>query len=203
VLFPKDTLDGIGDGRVTLAFRRWPRPRVRTGTRMRTRVGVVEVLDVKVVDPATITEADARRSGAGSLAELLGALDRYGSGEVHRIELRLAGPDPRVELRERAELSEAELANVAARLERLDAASRHGPWTRNVLELIRERPAVRAPDLAASLGRDTQPFKRDVRKLKELGLTESLRIGYRLSPRGEAVVASITARACSSAGRIR
>jgi hypothetical protein len=197
VLFPKDTLDGIGDGRVTLAFRRWPRPRVRTGTRMRTRVGVVEVLDVEVVDPATITEADARRSGAGSLGELLDALDRYGSGGVHRIELRFAGPDPRVELRERAELSGAELGDVAARLARLDAASRHGPWTRTVLELIRERPAVRAPDLAASLGRDTQPFKRDVRKLKELGLTESLRIGYRLSPRGEAVVASITARACS------
>ena len=29
-------------------------------------------------------------------------------------------------------------------------------------------------------------FKRDVRKLKELGLTESLEIGYRLSPRGVA-----------------
>ncbi len=29
-------------------------------------------------------------------------------------------------------------------------------------------------------------FKRDVRKLKELGLTLSLRVGYRLSPRGEA-----------------
>ena len=30
------------------------------------------------------------------------------------------------------------------------------------------------------------PFKRNVRKLKELGLTESLEVGYRLSPRGEA-----------------
>jgi hypothetical protein len=29
------------------------------------------------------------------------------------------------------------------------------------------------------------PFKLDVRKLKELGLTESLPVGYRLSPRGE------------------
>ena len=29
-------------------------------------------------------------------------------------------------------------------------------------------------------------FKRDVRKLKELGLTESLPVGYRLSPRGRA-----------------
>ena len=45
---------------------------------------------------------------------------------------------------------------------------------------------MRAPDLAASLGRETLPFKRDVRKLKELGLTESLEVGYRLSPRGRA-----------------
>ena len=31
-------------------------------------------------------------------------------------------------------------------------------------------------------------FKRDVRKLKELGLTESLEIGYRISPRGETLL---------------
>ena len=55
-----------------------------------------------------------------------------------------------------------------------------------MLGLIAERPATRAPDLAASLGRETAPFKADVRKLKELGLTESLEVGYRLSPRGRA-----------------
>jgi hypothetical protein len=33
------------------------------------------------------------------------------------------------------------------------------------------------------------PFKANVRKLKALGLTESLDIGYRLSPRGEALLA--------------
>ncbi|HEX7068738.1 MAG TPA: hypothetical protein VF295_11185 [Candidatus Limnocylindria bacterium] len=35
------------------------------------------------------------------------------------------------------------------------------------------------------------PFKLDDRKLKELGLTESLRPGYRLSPRGESVLARL------------
>jgi DNA-binding IclR family transcriptional regulator len=55
-----------------------------------------------------------------------------------------------------------------------------------VLDLIAEHPGVRAPDLAATLGMETLPFKRDVRKLKELGLTESLEVGYRLSPRGRA-----------------
>ncbi len=69
-----------------------------------------------------------------------------------------------------------------------DAASSAGPWTRQTLAIIDRSPGVRAPDLAAELGRDTPSFKRDVRKLKELGMTESLDIGYRLSPRGEAVV---------------
>ncbi len=78
-------------------------------------------------------------------------------------------------------MDDAERGELEARLERLDRASRHGPWTRTVLELIAARPEVRAPDLAAGLGLETQAFKRDVRKLKELGLTESLEVGYRLS----------------------
>ena len=55
-----------------------------------------------------------------------------------------------------------------------------------MLRLIAENPGVRAPDLAASLGRETLPFKRDVRKLKELGLTHSLPVGYEISHRGRA-----------------
>jgi DNA-binding IclR family transcriptional regulator len=62
--------------------------------------------------------------------------------------------------------------------------ARGAPWTRRLLELIRDRPETLAADLAASLGMQKAPFKRDVRRLKELGLTESLPVGYRLSPRG-------------------
>ena len=69
---------------------------------------------------------------------------------------------------------------------RVWTASRRGPWTGDVLRVIAARPAVRAAELAADLGLETQVLKRDVRKLKELGLTESLATGYRLSPRGAA-----------------
>jgi hypothetical protein len=98
----------------------------------------------------------------------------------------LAGPDPRVSLREQADLAPEDRAALDARLDRWDAARADGPWTRQVLRLIAERPGVRAPDLAASLGRETLPFKVDVRKLKELGLTVSLAVGYEISPRGRA-----------------
>jgi len=58
-----------------------------------------------------------------------------------------------------------------------------------VLALIAKRPAVRAGDLADQLGRERLAFKADVRKLKALGLTESLDVGYRLSARGQAWLA--------------
>ena len=114
---------------------------------------------------------------------------------MYRIGLRVDGPDPRVALRERGGPTDDELAAIERRLARLDGASRHGPWTMTVLRLIRDRPAVRAGDLAPVLGQDTQPFKRDVRKLKELGLTESLEVGYRLSPRGRSVLERLDRRA--------
>jgi hypothetical protein len=184
MLFRQDVLRRIGEGDVTLAFRRWRRPTVKAGGTLRTRVGVLAIESVELVDEAQLTDADARRAGAEDRAALLASLP--GAGALHRVEFRLAGPDPRIALRERSDISPAERAEIDARLARIDGASRHGPWTAKVLDLIAERPATRAPDLAASLGRETSGFKADVRKLKELGLTESLRIGYRLSPRGRA-----------------
>jgi len=43
--------------------------------------------------------------------------------------------------------------------------------------------------LAESVGRERDPFKIDVRKLKRLGLTQSFEVGYELSPRGRAFLA--------------
>jgi hypothetical protein len=183
VLIPPATAHGIADGSITLAFRRWDVPRMRPGSTQRTVAGVIEVTSVELVDADRLTEEDAARAGTRSLAELRRLLERRDGAHVYRMEVRLAGPDPRVALRERADLSADERRELDARLDRLDAA-RTRPWTREVLRLIAARPGVRAPDLASSLGRDTLPFKRDVRQLKELGLTCSLPVGYEISPRG-------------------
>lgn len=185
MLISPTTAAGVADGSVTLAFRRWDRPRMRPGSTQRTGAGVVRIDTLDEIDPATLTEDDARRAGVRTLAELRRLLDRRDGAHVYRMELSLAGADPRVALREQADLSEGERRAVDARLDRWDAA-RGVPWTRQVLRLIAERPGVRAPDLAASLGRETLSFKRDVRKLKELGLTVSLPVGYEISHRGRA-----------------
>jgi hypothetical protein len=188
VLFRRGALDGLADGTITVAFRRWARPRVRAGGQLRTAVGVLAVDAVDEMDFADITEDDARRAGFASLPDLLDDLATQREGRVFRIALHVAGPDPRVELRGRDALTDDELAEVERRLARLDAASRHGDWTVAVLRLIRDRPEVRAGDLAQTRGQEKLAFKRDVRKLKELGLTESLEVGYRLSARGRAVL---------------
>jgi hypothetical protein len=187
MLLRPDLLAAIGDGRVDLAFRRWERPRVRAGGRQRTAVGVIGFDEVREVTEEDITEADARRAGFQRREEVLAFLERRATGRIYRITLSLVGPDPRVALRQ-ALPSHDELGGIRHRLERLDRASRHGPWTVAVLRAIDQRPATRAADLATSFGRERLPFKADVRKLKELGLTESLEIGYRLSPRGRAVL---------------
>ena len=191
MLFEQRLWTGLADGSVTVTFRRWRRPRARPGGRHRTPAGVLAVDAVTEVDPAAITEADARRAGFASLAALLRQLDRHGDGPVYRVDFHHAGADPREALRQADDLSEEELAGLRARLERLDRAARDGPWTVATLELIGDRPGVRAADLAVAAGRERLPFKADVRKLKELGLTESLEVGYQLSPRGRVLLGRV------------
>ncbi|MXY88602.1 MAG: hypothetical protein F4Y92_07075 [Dehalococcoidia bacterium] len=190
MLLKRATLEGIAEGRITLAFRRWKRPTVRAGGELRTSIGVLAIDAVDRVGEGDITDIDARAAGYPDRDALLAELNRRPEGDLCRVALHLAGDDPRAALREQDALDDEAVAAIAARLDRFDRSSRRGPWTEAVLRLIADSPGTRAPDLAASLGRETQPFKRDVRKLKELGLTESLEIGYRLSPRGRAWLAA-------------
>jgi hypothetical protein len=191
MLMPMRLRESIARGEVTLTFRRWKRCQVVAGRCYRTAAGRLDVDKVDVVQPARITNAEARRAGFASRAELLEFLDGDDAIPVYRIRFRAAdGADERELLAGSAELSPGDVTTITTRLARLDRASSHGPWTRALLERIAAQPAVRAADLAAGFGRETQPFKLDVRKLKNLGLTISLERGYRLSPRGQAYLAS-------------
>lgn len=183
MLFAERFWPGLADGSITLAFRRWTRPRARVGSRHTTPAGVLEIEAVEVVSAGAVTDHEARRGGFRDRAALLAEIGAGTDDQVHRIAFRHVGTDPRVELRERP-LEPDEVPDVVARLDRMDARAGGGPWTRATLAAIAARPEVRAGDLAAALGRERLAFKADVRKLKALGLTESLEVGYRLSPRG-------------------
>ena len=189
MLIKHQVLELIANGSVTLAFRRWKRPTVREGGQLRTAVGVLAIDAVDVVSIDEITEEDAQRAGYSSCQELLHMLNKNGDGAIYRIRLHFAGQDPREVLREQINLTDDELAKVRRKLGQFDIKSQDGSWTMTVLQLIREHPGVRATELAALAHLDTQVFKVKVRKLKELGLTESIaRGGYQLSPRGYEIV---------------
>jgi hypothetical protein len=174
VLFRRAQLDGIAAGVIDLQFRRWDRPRARAGGRQVTAVGVIRIDDVRVV--RRVTKAEARRAGFDTPDDVVRALRP--DGDLYRIALHLEGPDPRIALRETIP---EDFTELRAKVERV-------PWGYEYLRLIRDNPEVRAEELAASLGLEKRVFKPRVRRLKELGLTISLSPGYRLSPRGEALL---------------
>jgi hypothetical protein len=185
VQLPDVVLKGIVDGAVTHVYRRWDSPRAKVGGRQLTKLGVMAIDDVREVDLEQITEADARACGEKDLASLTKWLMKRPDDRIYRISLHYAGPDPRLALR--ADLpDEAGLEQIHAALAKMDAGKASGPWTHVILQWIRDNPAVVSKVLATLLERELQPMKVDIRKLKALGLTISLEVGYRLSPRGEA-----------------
>lgn len=192
---PMKAAQGVRDGSVTLAYRRWQRQDVKPGAVFTSSSGLVQVDAVEVVDAAQITDEDAVRAGwadADRLRKrLAGDADDPG-WTTYRVTVSWAGEDPRLALRASAELSDDDVADLDQRLERLDRASSHGRWTIRYLRLVEAHPERRAPDLAEMVGRETAPFKIDVRKLKNLGLTISHRVGYEISPRGAAYLARTT-----------
>jgi hypothetical protein len=189
VRFEQRLRDGIDSGAIVLAFRRWKRSQVVPGHRYRTGTGMAEVESVDVVEPSSVDAAQAREAGYASVGELLADLRGDPALPVYRIRLhRVDEPDPRDELARVASLTQADVTAITARLARMDRASSRGPWTGAVLALIADRPAVVSTVLAEAMGWERQDFKLHVRRLKELGLTLSLDVGYRLSPRGESYV---------------
>ena len=187
MIFPVATIDAIAAGDVRLAFRRWTAPRVKPGTRITNARGVVEIVSVEQVD--VITDDDARLAGFDDAEALLSFVDKKSrtGGDLYRIEVRYAGADPRHALRADVDLSDDEVADLRKRLDRMDSAV-DAPWTRRYLQLIADNPEIVSTTLAAEVGMPRPDFKLRVRRLKNLGLTESLEVGYRISPRGAALL---------------
>jgi hypothetical protein len=167
MLIKHQVLERIADGTVTLAFRCWKRPTVKTGGQLKTALGVLAIDAVTVTDIHEITEEDAQKAGYSSRSALLQALNKNREGEVYRIDLRFAGPDPREILRAQDNLSDDELAEVQKQLTQLDQKSQSGSWTMMILRLIQQHPGMRAKALSALANLDSQVLKVRVRKLKE------------------------------------
>lgn len=195
LLFTKPFHAGLVDGSITLTFRRWDKPHVKVGGRYRVHpIGVVEVDAISRVRVRDIAEADAKLAGFPSRAALVEYIGP-GIDEVWRIELHHGGDGDRVQIALDDKLSPEDVAAIGTKLDRM------GDWTRETLKLIAKHPRVAASKLAAKLGRETLPFKVDVRKLKKLGLTQSFEVGYEISPRGRAYLKARTRAGSGTSGR--
>jgi hypothetical protein len=190
MLFTAATLRGLNEGRVSCTYRRWDVVRPKVGSRFATSAGVVEVTSISRADEQQLTEQDAAEAGFDSVADLIKWCRAKGNGDLYRIGITLAGPDPRIELRRKDNLDPADVTTLNAKLDRMDRAAEN-PWTRNTLRQIQRMPGVVSTELAAEVGQERQAYKIRVRRLKALGLTESLDRGYRLSPRGQAYLAAL------------
>jgi hypothetical protein len=190
MLIKDDIIDQIKAGKITVLFRRWSRPGAKAGGTQMTQGGVIGIDSVEVVTEEDITELDAREAGFASKYELLSHLN-YRDDPIYRLRVYFAGEDPRKALRENDELGEKELNEIIDKLAKLDKNSKREPWTLQYLQLIHDMPSTYSGILADYLGTDIPHLKPWVRKLKALGLTESLSPGYRLSPRGEKVLEAL------------
>ena len=187
--FTADSHDDLAAGRITLTVRLWTRPQVKVGGRYNVGPVEIEVDDIELVPFGALTDEDVARTGMTDREAVRTRAAHAGPiGDdtlVYRIELRVVGKRRQPAARP---ADAKTVAEVIAKLDAMDARSAHGAWTRPTLRLIGNHPGTVSTELAAAVGRPRPEFKADVRKLKALGLTESLEVGYRLTRLGRAVV---------------
>lgn len=184
MLFTKPFKERIRRGEQTLTFRRWKRPQAKPGGLYKLPpVGAIRVASVEVVEAGDITDSDAMLAGHADRAETLAALGR-GDSAIYRIAFEYVAPE------QVPAPTHPPADEIVRRLSATDRRAKR-PWAVATLSLIADNPERRAADLAATLGFETAPFKANVRRLKALGLTESLEVGYRVTDLGRDVLKAI------------
>ncbi len=182
VLFKERFWAGLRDGSLTVAYRRWKRPSVKSGGTLVSPGGLLAIDSVEAIEDARVDDEAARQAGYESRKELLANL--RADGQLYRVRFHRIGDDPRVALRRRADLTAPEWNAISRMLKRND-------WAVPYLRLVETSPGTVSTELAARAGVERLVFKERVRRLKALGLTESLEVGYRISPRGRTVLADV------------
>lgn len=185
MLFKEKHLQGIKSGEISLAYRKWKKPAVKSGSLIKTSIGLVVINEINEVLANEITDNDAANAGFISLNELLKLLNSVSEGTIYKINVAYYDEDPRIALRENTNLENEELEEISNKLERLDRYSKQGDWTLEILKLINENPTLRAADLSRKTKWEKEWLKLNIRKLKNLGLTISHEVGYSISPLGE------------------
>lgn len=187
--FTQDSHEAIASGAITVTFRLWKRPHAKVGGTYIVGQVVIEVDTIEMMPFHAITKTDVRRAGAPDRDALRARAAHAGPIDddtlLYRIEFHVVGTKPSTMA---ATFDDEHVSLVIGKLDRMDARAANGPWTGRVLQLIGAHEGMVSTELAERVGRPRPEFKTDVRKLKALGLTESLLVGYALTPLGRKIL---------------
>lgn len=91
MLLKLELLEAIKAGKVDLVFRRWSRPSVKAGGTLKTKLGLMSIGAIDDMDPADVSDAEAKRAGFRDVADFRKWLDTMKPGHLfQRIEVRFA-----------------------------------------------------------------------------------------------------------------
>jgi hypothetical protein len=97
VQFSPDLRGRVADGTVTVSYRLWSRPQVKTGGIYRTASVVIEVDDIDLVPFSSISDDDLVRTGEPDLESLRRRAAHAGPIHddtlVYRVEFHVVGED--------------------------------------------------------------------------------------------------------------
>jgi hypothetical protein len=195
LLFEKNLHDAIREGRVTLTFRNWEKPRVNADKTYRAGdVGEVFIEDISQVPLSEVTEEEARAAGAESLEDFrryYGARNPrvdFERDRVYRVRFRYAGNDAALVLAGR--LGEEALRRLDRQLAHIDVQSYEGEWTHFFISTLTQKRWMRPGELAQQLGTDQDMVRRKMKILAEIGLVRAdPGLGYSLSDGGRKLYA--------------
>ncbi len=188
MLFKKRFLTLIEKGEIQTAYRKWSHPSVSESGTLLTAVGQLRITFLKKIEYDQITDSDVRKAGYVNRNELDKELSFKKVGDLYKIGFKLEKADPRIKLRENTDISESEMLEILTKLERLDSRGKVKYWTFKILKLVNVEPGKHAIEYATKLGYEKEWFKLHIRKIKNMGLTISLKDGYEISPRGKIVL---------------
>ena len=181
MLFTKPFKEAIANGEITTSFRLWKRPMVKVGGQYNIPpFGAIEVTKVAATTLDKTSQKSVRAAGFTDKAALADYLKSADAVPLYRVEFRYLGAAT-VKVPDRDHLDQQELDKLVKRLRKI-------AWAEQALQLIANNVKTRAGDLAPQCNMELQAFKRNVRRLKGMGLTISHDVGYELSERGKQVL---------------
>ena len=184
--FTKPYKQAIAAGTLTRTYRRWKSPQAKVdGTYNIHPYGAILVTSISQLRLQDASIKDIQQSGFDSANAIAEHLKTSLNETVYCVHFRYIGTDA-VKQIDTGRLPTIELEAISIKLMRMNKTKL---WTHHALRLVRDQPAKRAADLAPILEMDLPTFKRNMRKLKNLGLTLSLETGYQITARGTQMIA--------------